>query len=122
MSGLIASRSHAMAAAMLLVIEIGIALFVHDRFVPPYMGDVLAVILVYCGLRAMLPFAPWQAAVLAFGIAAAIEFGQLIGILDLLRLRGNPIARTVLGSGFDWRDFLAYGVGATIPLLMEGRK
>jgi hypothetical protein len=118
----IVSRRHAVAAAVLLFVEIGIALFVRDRFVRPYLGDVLAVILVYCGLRAVLPLAPWQAAGLAFGVAAVIEFGQLIGILDLLGLRGNIIARTVLGSGFEWKDFLAYGAGAVIPLLMEGRK
>ncbi|MET0309529.1 MAG: DUF2809 domain-containing protein [Sphingomonas sp.] len=122
MNRFIVSRRHTVAAAILLFVEIGIALFVRDRFVRPYLGDVLAVILVYCGLRALFPLGAWQAAVLAFGVATAIEFGQLIGILDLLGLRGNPIARTVLGSGFDWTDFLAYGAGATIPLLMEGRK
>ncbi len=116
------SRRHAVAAALLLVVEIAIALFVRDSFVRPYLGDVLAVILVYCGLRAVLPLAPWQAAGLAFGIATVIEFGQLIGILDMLGLRGNVIARTVLGSGFEWKDFLAYGAGAVIPLLTEGRK
>ena len=116
------SRRHAVAAAILLVVEIGIALFVRDRFVRPYLGDVLAVILVYCGLRALFPLGPWQAAGLAFGIATAIEFGQLIGILDMLGLRSNVIARTVLGTGFEWKDFLAYGAGAAIPLLMEARK
>jgi hypothetical protein len=110
------------AAAVLFIVEIGIALFVRDHFVRPYLGDVLAVILVYCGLRALSPLTPWQASLLAFGIAAAIEFGQLIGILDMLGLRGNPIARTVLGSGFEWKDFLAYGAGAVIPILVEGRK
>jgi len=118
----IASPRHAVAAAVLLAVEIGIALFVRDSFVRPYLGDVLAVVLVYCSLRALFPLVPWQAAGIAFGIAAAIEFGQLIGILDLLGLRGNAIARTVLGSGFEGKDFLAYAAGAAIPLLMEARK
>ena len=107
---------------MLLAVEILIALNVRDRFVRPYLGDVLAVMLVYCGLRAVLPLARWQAAAIAFAIAAAIEIGQAIGILDLLGWRGNAIARTVLGTGFEWKDFLAYAAGAALPLAVEGRK
>ncbi len=39
---------------ILLVVEILIAVYVHDRFIRPYFGDVLVVILVYCFLKTFL--------------------------------------------------------------------
>jgi hypothetical protein len=96
-----------------------IALFVRDTLVRPYLGDTLAVALVYCGLRAVLPLRPGPAAVLAFAVAAAIEFGQYVDVLDMLGLRSNPIARVVLGTGFDPRDFIAYLAGALLAFGVE---
>ena len=40
---------YAAAFLILLAIEVLIALFVHDRFVRPYLGDVIVVIVVYPG-------------------------------------------------------------------------
>ena len=39
---------------LLLCIEIGIALFVHDQFVRPWLVDFLVMPLVYCALRSVL--------------------------------------------------------------------
>ncbi|ATY31280.1 ribosomal maturation YjgA family protein [Sphingomonas psychrotolerans] len=112
-------RGYALLTLGLLLIEIGIALFVRDRFVRPYLGDTLAVILVYTALRAAFRIEVIPAAAIAFLIAAVIELGQLLRVLDWLGLQGNPIARTVLGYGFEWRDFLAYAAGALIALAAE---
>lgn len=90
-----------------------------DRFVRPYLGDVLAVILVYAGLRAVLGVSVGQAVAAALVIAFAVELGQLIGILDMLGLRGNAVARVVLGAGFEVKDLIAYLAGAGIVLLAE---
>lgn len=99
--------------------EVAIALFVRDRFVRPYLGDVLAVVLVYCGLRAVLPLRVLPAAVLAFAIGALIEFGQGVNLLDLLGLRGNQVIAVVLGGSFEWLDFVAYAAGALLALAAE---
>ena len=40
---------------VLLGIEILIALFVHDEFIRPYIGDVLAVIVLYAAVRIIRP-------------------------------------------------------------------
>jgi len=97
-----------------------IALYVRDRFVRPYLGDVLAVVLVYCGLRAVFPVRPLSAALLAFAIGAVIEIGQAVHVLDLLGVH-NRVIRVVLGGSFEWLDFLAYAAGATIALLVDRR-
>jgi hypothetical protein len=117
---LIAFRpGYALATLALFAVEICIALFVRDAFVRPYGGDVLAVALVYCGLRAVTRLSVRGAVAVAFGIAVLVELGQLIGLLDLLGLRGNGVARVVLGGSFEWQDFAAYGAGALAVLLIE---
>ncbi|MCP4621678.1 MAG: DUF2809 domain-containing protein, partial [Bradyrhizobium sp.] len=110
---------HAIVVLLLFAVEVVIALHVRDRFVRPYLGDVLAVILVHCGLRAVLPIRPLPAAILAFGIGALIETGQAIHLIDLLGLRGHRIIEVVLGGSFEWLDFLAYAAGAGIALAVD---
>lgn len=112
-------RGYALAAVTLLAIEVVIALYVRDRFVRPHLGDTFAVLLVYCGLRATTRIGVIPAAAAAFTIAALVELGQLIGILDLLGWRDSPLARTLLGTGFDWKDFLAYAAGAGVAVVAE---
>lgn len=51
-------RWYALAFGLLLLLEALIAVFVHDRFVRPYLGDVLVVVLLYCLARAVGGRAP----------------------------------------------------------------
>ncbi len=62
---------------------------------------------------------PVAAAALALAIAVAIEFGQYFHVLRVIGMEGNEIARTLLGSGFDLGDFLAYAAGALGALAVE---
>ena len=51
-----ASRwKYLMLALALLTLEGIIALYVHDRLIRPYLGDVLAVWAVYCLVRTVWP-------------------------------------------------------------------
>ena len=113
------SPGHAVAALVLLAAELLIALFVRDAFVRPYVGDVLAVILVFMALRAVLAIEPWKAAAVALAIATVIEIGQLIDILDRLGLAHHQWLRVVLGMGFDAKDLLAYAVGALTAIWLD---
>lgn len=107
---------YAVAAALLFAVEVLIALFVKDRFVRPYLGDVLAVILVFMAIRAVFAVGPWTAAAVALCVAVVIELGQLIGILHILGLAHHQWLRVILGTGFDVRDLLAYAIGALIAV------
>jgi hypothetical protein len=111
--------SYAAAILLLLAVETGIAVFVHDRFVRPYLGDSLAVVLVYLALRTVTRLRVWPAAVAATAFAFGIEFGQLFGLVDLLGLDGSAIARCLLGTGFDPWDFLAYLAGGAMAVAGE---
>lgn len=112
-------RPYAYAALALLGIEVMIALFVRDAFIRPYVGDVLAVMLVYSTLRAVTPLRLASAIAITLVVAFAIEAAQALDLLGALGLRGNSLARTILGGSFDWLDIAAYTVGVLIALGLE---
>ena len=108
-----------MAAILVFIIEVVIAAFVRDAFVRPYLGDSLAVVLVYLALRATTPLDVCWSAATALAIACAIEVGQWFHVADLLGLGHYRLARVVLGTGFDPADFLAYASGAGLIIMVE---
>lgn len=110
---------YALAAAAIFLVEVAIALLAHDSFVRPHVGDALAVALVYLGLRAVTRLGLTSAVAAALAIAFAIEISQYFHLVDRLGLSGVPIAATVLGTGFDPSDFLAYVAGAALVVAAE---
>ncbi|HVZ30512.1 MAG TPA: DUF2809 domain-containing protein [Asticcacaulis sp.] len=110
---------YGLAAIAVFAVEVLIALFVHDQIIRPYVGDILAVVLVYLGLRVVTPWNATAALLAALLIAVLIEFGQYFHLLDLLGLSRNRIARVVLGGAFDLKDFVCYAVGGALVLAAE---
>ena len=103
---------------LLLGIEVLIAVFVHDNFVRPYVGDMLVVAVVYFFLRIFVPEKyPWLPAAV-FVFAGAVEFSQYFCLADRLEIT-NPILRTILGSVYDLKDILCYGVGCAFLTVYE---
>jgi hypothetical protein len=117
-------RAAAIAAALLLALEVAIALFVTGGFARHTLGDVLAALLVAFALYAFGLNAR-AAAAGAFLIAACVEFAQALDLADRLRLAAGSPARIALGATFDGRDLLAYLAGAgafpVIARLVERR-
>lgn len=99
---------------ILLTTETLIALFVHDRFVRPYVGDVLVVMVLYFLVRVFVPegcrWLPW----IIFAFAVGVEFLQYLNLVELLGLSDNRFMRIVLGSVFDFKDIVCYGVGCVV--------
>ena len=117
MSGL--RKRYALAFLLLLGVEVIIALFVHDRFVRPYLGDVLVVWVICAFLRTLFPTGlPWLPAGVAL-FAALVEVGQAFHLVDRLGLGHIPFFRILLGNTFDWADLLCYCAGAGLLLLIE---
>lgn len=110
---------HALAALIILLIEIAIARWMHDDLIRPYVGDSLAVVLVYAVLRAATRLGRVGAVASALLLACLIECGQWFGLVDLLGLGRHRLARIVIGTGFDPRDFIAYAIGAAAVLLFS---
>jgi hypothetical protein len=108
-----------MAATAVFLIEACIAAFVRDGFVRPYLGDCLAVVLVYLTIRAATRLSILPSTMLALGVACAVEFGQYVELVRLLGLDDIPTVRVILGTGFDPMDFIAYAAGAATVLVGE---
>ena len=107
------------AAALLLAVEIIVAVAVHDAVVRPYGGDFLATIFLYCLVRGFTPATTGQAlagSLLASYAIEGLQYGQLLPVLGLGHWR---LARIVLGSHFAWGDVLAYTLGALAVLAGE---
>jgi hypothetical protein len=112
-------RRYAFAALALFLIEVLIALFLRDGIVRPYVGDVLAVALMYAVSRAVTPLRLVPALAVTLAIAFAIEFAQLLGLLGALGIRDNQVARIVLGGVFDPMDLAAYVAGVVLIVAVE---
>jgi len=105
-------RSWLYGAGCLLCVEVFIAAFLHDRIVRPYVGDLLAVVFLYCLVRSVVttPVRPTVAAVLL--VAYGIEVLQYLHLLTYVGLAHSRLAAVVLGNHFEWVDMLAYTLGA----------
>jgi len=101
-------------AIAVLLIEIVIALFIRDRFIRPYLGDVLVVILVYCSIKTIINLRPFVAALISFLFACLVETGQYFNLVQILGLENNQLASIIIGNSFSWEDIVAYGAGALI--------
>lgn len=101
------------------IIEILIALYVRDNFVRPYLGDYLVVILVYCAVRTLVKGNVVKIAAGVLLFAYCIEWLQYCNIVTRLGLEQNQLARTVIGTGFEWWDILAYTLGIITVVLIE---
>ncbi|WP_162128222.1 ribosomal maturation YjgA family protein [Flavobacterium phycosphaerae] len=113
------NRDYFGLTALLFVIEVLIASFVHDKIVRPYIGDVLVVMLIYCFVKSFLNLKIITAAVLVLLFAFSIETLQYFNLVEKLGLEQNKIARIVIGSSFEWVDFIAYSLGILIILVVE---
>lgn len=104
---------------LIFVIEVCIALFVKDKIIRPFVGDVLVVILIYCFLRIFLNVKSWKVAIGVLLFAFLIEILQYFDYVKLLGLENNRILSVVMGRTFEWSDFVAYFVGFILIILSE---
>ncbi|WP_299767390.1 DUF2809 domain-containing protein [uncultured Dokdonia sp.] len=104
---------------LLLTVEVGIALFVHDTIIRPFIGDLLVVILVYCFVRTFINTNYIKAIIGVLLFAYSVEVIQATSFIDWVGLSNNKIAKIILGTTFDWKDILAYTLGGVVILIFE---
>lgn len=102
---------YAAAMVLLIITEVMIALYVHDDFVRPYVGDVLVVIAVYCAVRIFIPVKCKLMPLYVFIFAGGVELLQYFDLVGKLGLENNVFLKTLLGSVFDVKDIVCYAVG-----------
>lgn len=104
---------------LLFAVETLIAVFVHDRFVRPYIGDVLVVMLVCAFLRVFIPEKIRFLSVFATLFAVLIEALQYFDFVKLMGLENNPVISVALGRTFDLKDIICYVIGGAIFFVAE---
>lgn len=105
---------------LLFVVELLIALFVHDNFIRPYVGDVLVVVLLYTFVRIFIPQGVCLLPLYIFLFAAGVEVLQYFRIAEVLGLSDHRVLSVVIGSVFDVKDIVCYGVGCALLGIYEG--
>lgn len=110
------------AFALLLAAEVSIALFVHDAFVQPYLGDVLVIMLLYCFFRGPIGCKGKLIVAIVTALGFLAEILQYFCLADRLGLDASSSLRIILGSTFDWIDLLCYLVGGLALTLWENKK
>lgn len=105
---------YAVATLLLLLTEVFIALYVHDDFIRPYVGDVLVVIVIYTFIRMIIPATCRLLPLYIFIFAAGVELLQLAKIVEILGVEDNIFLKTLIGSVFDVKDIVCYAVGCVI--------
>lgn len=107
------SQKHWLYGAIcLFCVEVFIAAFLHDRLVRPYVGDLLAVVFLYCLAKSVAPLPAGPTVLGVLAVAYALEALQYMHLLQHLGLAHSRIAAIVLGNHFEWIDMLAYTLGA----------
>jgi hypothetical protein len=74
------TRRYFLIAVALFVIEVIIALFVRDRFIRPYGGDFLVVIMLYYGVKAFVQTPPRTIALSVLLFAYTLEISNISGL------------------------------------------
>lgn len=107
------------AFIVVFIIELIIAVFIHDNFIRPYLGDVLVVVLIYCFIRSFVEMKTNLLSLYIFIFAVLVEVGQYFNLAELLGLSDYKIARIIIGSTFDIKDIACYLAGCTGLFLLE---
>ncbi|MEO8416612.1 MAG: DUF2809 domain-containing protein [Ginsengibacter sp.] len=113
------NKSYCIIATFILVVEVMIALFVHDSIVRPYIGDFLVVILIYCFLKSFLTLAVWPTAISVLLFSYAVEISQYYHVINKLGLQNSKLARIVMGTSFAWIDMIIYTAGIALVIFIE---
>lgn len=104
---------------LLFLVEILIALFIHDQLIRPYFGDVLVVILIYCFIKSFFSLSVWTTAIIVFCFSFCVEFSQHLNLISKLGLENSGIAKAVLGNSFSYLDLFAYVTGIFCVIIIE---
>ena len=103
---------------LLLIAEVLIGAFVRDAFIRPFVGDVLITVLLCCLVRVAFPNGCRWLPAWVFLFSAAVECVQLLKLPAKFGLQGT-ILGVIMGSTFDLKDILCYGIGCALFALAE---
>ena len=113
-----ARMNWAMTGIAILAFEIFIAIYAKGGFIRYYLGDVLAVAMLYAFGRAAFRLPPKALALAVFVLSLVIEIAQYFKVLEILGIQ-NSLLRIIFGGTFDWTDIACYAIGCALAYASE---
>lgn len=113
------NKSSFFVFSLLFIVEIFIALYIHDSVIRPYFGDALVVILIYYFIKTFFRIQAKVNIIAVTSFAFVIEISQYFKLIYWLGLEHNKGWRIILGTSFNWLDFVSYLFGAFILYIIE---
>lgn len=103
-----------------LIIEVLIAIYIHDDFIRPYVGDILVIICIYLLLRIIIPERVKYLSLYVLILAVMVEVMQYFNFTNMISGQSR-ILKIALGSTFDIKDIICYVIGYII-IVFTNRK
>ena len=113
------NKKYFIIAVGIFVIEVVIALFIHDKIIRPYFGDFLVVILIYCSVKSFFNTSVYVTAIAVLLFSYLVELSQYFHLVNKLGLQNSKFARTIIGTSFEWTDLATYTAGIIVFVIIE---
>jgi len=113
------NKRYFIIAVGIFVIEVVIALFIHDKIIRPYVGDFFVVTLIYCSVKSFFNTSVYPAALAVLLFSYLVELSQYFHLVNKLGLQNSKFARTIIGTTFEWTDLATYTAGIIVLLITE---
>lgn len=111
---------HFLIFSIIFLIEVGIALFIHDQFIRPYLGDYLVIFLLYYFTASFVKTRPTYIIIGILLFSYLIEMLQFLNIVDYFQIK-NKILRIVIGNTFSFEDLIIYTLAGISLYLFKSR-
>ncbi len=106
-------------AIIIFLIEVIIALYIKDKIIRPFVGDILVVIFMYYFIKAFINTKAIYIAIFTLIFSFVVEILQYFNFVEMIGLGHNKVARIIIGTSFSWIDLLCYFVGFILLFLID---
>ena len=93
---------------------------IFPKAIAPFIGDILWAMMVYFGLRFVIPKLKLvKTLTLAIIFSFSIEISQLYQAYWINNIRDTTLGGLILGHGFLFEDLISYSLGIVIGFLLD---
>ncbi len=106
-------------AIIIFLIEVIIALYIKDKIIRPFVGDILVVIFIYYFIKAFINTKAINIAIFTLTFSFVVEILQYFNFVEIIGLGHNKAARIIIGTSFSWIDLLCYFIGFVLLFFID---
>ena len=106
-------------AIIIFLIEVIIALYIKDKIIRPFVGDILVVIFIYYFIKAFINTKTINIAIFTLFFSFIVEILQYFNFVEMIGLGHNKAARIIIGTSFSWIDLLCYFIGFVLLFFID---